>query len=148
MSNNDAIEDIKFDAHGNDLTFQGDTRLRKGHTEVRLNNEQLLEFVKCKEDRNYFIEKYIKINIPGKGFSHPNIYDWQKKFYDVIDSSNRIVTVAPRQSGKCVDFFTKIKIRNHKTGKVRSIWIGQFYLEQRVKEITLKILNYLVEKYL
>ena len=49
------IKDISTDVAGHPLIFNGDIRLRKANTKILLNKEQLDEFVKCKNDRIYFI---------------------------------------------------------------------------------------------
>ncbi len=94
------IKDISTDVAGHPLIFNGDIRLRKANTKILLNKEQLDEFVKCKNDRIYFIEKYVKIMVAGKGLTYPKLYSWQKKMFKLFDGDTRIAMILPRQVGK------------------------------------------------
>ena len=44
-----------------DDIYLGNPNLKKANTEIEFTQEQILEFLACKEDPVYFAKKYIKI---------------------------------------------------------------------------------------
>ena len=44
-----------------DNVYLGNPNLKKANTAIEFTQEQILEFVKCKEDPVYFANNYIKI---------------------------------------------------------------------------------------
>lgn len=139
------IKDIEVDAKGNELHFRSNPQLRPAGTKIKLSAEQVEEYLKCAKDIVYFTENYIYIADPNKGRSLIKLYPFQKQMLENFQNNRYNINLCSRQVGKCVSFFTKIKTRNKNTGKVRSISIGRFYIEQyilkKVKNITLFLYN-------
>jgi hypothetical protein len=65
--------------------------------------KELIETVKCMHDFTYFCATYIKIVDSEQGKIIPfELYDYQKRMSDVYNNNNRIIVLAPRQSGKSI----------------------------------------------
>jgi hypothetical protein len=140
------IKDIEKDINGKPLSYRNNFAHRNAGTAINLTPQHITEFQKCAEDINYFIENYAVIQNAGEGLGLMKPYDWQKELFKTIQFNKRVAVLSPRQSGKCCQIGTVLTLRNTKTNKIRNVWIGQFYLEQKIKYIlktTLtKILNF------
>jgi len=136
------IQDVKTDIYGNPLAFRRDPHMRNAETKIGLSKEHIQEILKCKADPVYFMEHYCYINDPNKGRALIKLYDWQKRLVRHLQENRFSILMLPRQSGKCVYFFIKIRVRNKKTNKIRTISIGRFYLEQKIKKILHKLLTF------
>lgn len=88
---------------------------------------RIREIVKCKKDIVYFAENYYKIVTLDEGLVQIKLYDVQKDLLKLMQKENRLVTLASRQSSKCVFPNTLITVRNKKTGKISKIPIEEFY---------------------
>lgn len=80
--------------------YLGNPRLKRVREKIRWTKEMLLEFEKCKNDKIYFIETYVKINDPDEGLVNFNLYPYQKKVCNVISENRFSIIKFPRQSGK------------------------------------------------
>lgn len=66
-------------------------------------DEEIIETCRCMEDFIYFCSKYIKIVDQNKGMLIPfELYPYQRSMYKTYDKNNRVIVLAPRQSGKSV----------------------------------------------
>ena len=45
----------------NDNVYLGNPNLKKANTPINFTEEQIVEFIKCREDPVYFAKNYIKI---------------------------------------------------------------------------------------
>ena len=120
-------EKVKFNAFKKDelatIKKPGDLeRISKEEYEWRIR-----EIAKCKRDITYFAENYYRIINTNTGLGIIKLYDIQKQLLKFLCDNDYIVTVAARQSGKCVYSTTKIKIRNKKTGEIKEVEIGDFF---------------------
>ena len=61
----------------NDNVYLGNPNLKKANTPINFTQDQILEFVRCKEDPVYFAKKYIKIVSLDSGLVPFNLYDFQ-----------------------------------------------------------------------
>jgi len=59
--------------------YLGNPLLKKANTQIEFTQEQIIEFVKCKDDPVYFANNYIKIVSLDKGLTQFNPYDFQEK---------------------------------------------------------------------
>lgn len=57
------------------------------------------EFIKCRDDFVYFVEKYIKIIHPTKGITSFQLYDFQKRLIKEYDENQFVIGVKFRQGG-------------------------------------------------
>lgn len=64
--------------------------------------KQIKEYIKCAEDPEYFIEKYIKIVSLDKGLVGFKMYDFQKRMVNTFHNNRFTICKVGRQSGKSV----------------------------------------------
>ena len=87
-------------AEGN--SYHGNPNLKPLAYEHDFSEEEIREYVKCKNDPIYFIENYVKIITLDKGLQPFKLYDCQKEKVDVIMNNRRVVLMEGRQQGKTV----------------------------------------------
>lgn len=91
-----------------DLSYMGNPRLRKAHTQISLTKKQLSEYTKCMYDPIYFTKKYMKIVVLGKGIQPFDLYDFQEDMIATFTDERFVICKIPRQSGKALDLETPI----------------------------------------
>ena len=62
--------------------YLGNPNLKKANTPIEFTEEQVIEFVKCKDDPIYFARKYIKIVSLDEGLVPFSMYDFQEKMVE------------------------------------------------------------------
>lgn len=82
---------------------------------------------KSKRDIAWWAEQFFYIITLDKGLTKIQLYPKQREMLQFIADNSRIITLASRQTGKCVYKDTKIKIRNKKTGEISEITILDFF---------------------
>ena len=82
--------------------YLGNPNLKKANTAIEFTEEQIQEYIKCKNDPVYFIENYVKIITLDSGLQPFKLYDCQKKKVDCIMNNRRVVLMEGRQQGKTV----------------------------------------------
>ena len=80
--------------------YLGNPLLKKANTKIEFTQEQILEFVKCKNDPVYFANNYIKIVSLDEGLVPFKMYDFQEDIVDTIHDNRFTICKMPRQSGK------------------------------------------------
>jgi len=80
--------------------YLGNPNLKKAFTKQRFTKKQVQEVVKCMDDPQYFIEKYLKIVTLDKGLVPFKMYDFQRKMVNVFHNNRFSINKLPRQSGK------------------------------------------------
>jgi len=81
------------------LWFQNNHGLRKSGIKYFLNNEELIEYAKCYNGVEYFIEKYCKIFIPGIGMSDVVLRGYQKEAIKHYKDNRFSIFLKSRQMG-------------------------------------------------
>lgn len=76
--------------------------LKPANTEVQMTHEQMMEFVKCKEDPVYFCRNYVKIMHPTRGSIPLDLYDYQEDMIRMYQEHDRVIVMSARQTGKSV----------------------------------------------
>ena len=84
------------------VSYHGNPNLKPLAYQHDFTKEEIKEYVKCKENPVYFIEKYVKIITLDKGLQPFKLYDCQKEKVDVIMNNRRVVLMEGRQQGKTV----------------------------------------------
>ncbi len=84
----------------NDNVYLGNPNLKKANTAINFTQDQILEFVRCKEDPVYFARKYIKIVSLDSGLVPFQMYDFQEKLVRNFHESRFNICKMPRQTGK------------------------------------------------
>lgn len=83
-----------------DTSYNGNNLIKSSGVPVSYTAEQVQEWIKCRDDPIYFIEKYIKIVTVDHGLQPMRLYDFQKKIVNSVLSSNRLISACARQMGK------------------------------------------------
>ena len=85
-------------AEGN--SYHGNPNLKPLAYQHDFSQEEIEEYIKCKNDPVYFIENYVKIITLDSGLQPFKLYDCQKKKVDCIMNNRRVVLMEGRQQGK------------------------------------------------
>lgn len=81
-------------------SYLGNPKLKKVGVPVSLSEEDIREYIKCRDDANYFAQNYVKIVTLDKGFVPIDLYPFQKQAIDDINDNRFVVVKAGRQVGK------------------------------------------------
>ena len=84
----------------NDNVYLGNPNLKKANTPHEFTEEQVIEFIKCKNDPVYFAKKYIKIVSLDEGLTQFHPYDFQEKLIKNFHENRFNICKMPRQTGK------------------------------------------------
>ena len=98
-----------------DNVYLGNPNLKKANTPINFTQDQVLEFVRCKEDPVYFAKKYIKIVSLDSGLVPFSLYDFQEKLIRNFHESRFNICKMPRQTGKsttCVSYLLHYAVFN------------------------------------
>jgi hypothetical protein len=113
--------------------YNGNINLKNAGVNLRLEQWQLDEIDKCREDHQYFIETYCKIIDLDKGLVNFKMFDFQKRAIQKLIDNRFSIWKWPRQSGKSVsvasillwyalfNFDFTIAILAHKAAQAREI---------------------------
>jgi len=80
--------------------YLGNPLLKKANTPIEFTEEQIIEFLKCKEDPVYFAKNYIKIVSLDKGLTQFSPYHFQEKLINNFHDNRFNICKMPRQTGK------------------------------------------------
>ncbi len=83
-----------------DEIYLGNPNLKKANTAHEFTEEQVIEFVKCKQDPVYFAKNYIKIVSLDEGLTQFHPYDFQEKLIRNFHENRFNICKMPRQTGK------------------------------------------------
>ena len=79
--------------------YENDIRLLKGDLNYQRTEEEIQEWLKCKEDIIYFAENYCKLMTP-LGIRQVELRDYQKKYLKHVTENQLSIYLAVRQCGK------------------------------------------------
>ena len=117
-------------------TFRGNKNLRGANTQVSYTKDMLSEYIKCKHDPIYFITAYCKTISLDEGTVPFHLYDYQKKLINAYVTERKVVTMQPRQSGKCLSVNTRVRLKNKSNNDVIELTLGEFYEWQKFKQLS------------
>ena len=83
-----------------DNNYLGNPNLKKANVKVEWTQEQLLEYKRCMDDPQYFIENYVKIISLDEGLIQFKMYPFQKEMIGTFHKNRFTICKLPRQSGK------------------------------------------------
>jgi len=86
-----------------DLSYRGNTSLKKPGAKIEFTPELIEEYIKCKNDVIYFAENYFKI-ITEKGLELIRLRDYQKEMIRSMSDNRFTISNQSRQSGKSETF--------------------------------------------
>jgi hypothetical protein len=80
--------------------YLGNPNLKKANTAIEFTQEQIQEFIKCKEDPVYFAKTYVQIVTLDHGLQPFKMYDFQEKLINNFHKERFNICKMPRQTGK------------------------------------------------
>jgi hypothetical protein len=95
--------------------YLGNPNLKKANTAIEFTEEQIIEFLKCKEDPVYFAKNYIKIVSLDHGLVPFEMYPFQEKLVRNFHENRFNICKMPRQTGKsttCVSYLLHYAVFN------------------------------------
>lgn len=120
--------------------YENNTKLLKGDLVFQRTQEEIDEWLKCKNDIIYFVEKYCKLMTP-EGIKHVKMRDYQKKYLNHLMDNRLSIYLACRQCGKCNLFITSVlaKISDFKTivgnqkkaDKLKKYFDKNYYIKEK-----------------
>lgn len=79
--------------------YENNTKLLKGDLVFQRTQDEIEEWLRCKNDIIYFVEKYCKLMTP-EGIQYVKMRDYQKKYLNHLMSNRLSIYLACRQCGK------------------------------------------------
>ena len=95
--------------------YLGNPLLKKANTPIEFSQENIEEYIKCKEDPVYFANNYVKIVTLDHGLQPFKTYDFQDKLINNFHNNRFNICKMPRQTGKsttCVSYLLHYAIFN------------------------------------
>ena len=83
-----------------DNVYLGNPNLKKANTPIEFTQEQIYEFMRCREDPVYFANNYIKIVSLDEGLTQFHPYHFQEKLINNFHENRFNICKMPRQTGK------------------------------------------------
>jgi hypothetical protein len=80
--------------------YLGNPLLKRANTPIEFSHEQVLEFIRCKDDPVYFANNYIKIVSLDEGLTQFKPYDFQERLINRFHENRFNICKMPRQTGK------------------------------------------------
>ena len=80
--------------------YLGNPNLKKANTKIEFTEEQVFEFIKCKQDPVYFDRNYIKIVNVDEGLVSFEMWPFQEKLITRFHQNRFNICMMPRQTGK------------------------------------------------
>lgn len=79
--------------------YENNTKLLKGDLVYQRTDEEIQEWLRCKNDIIYFVEKYCKLMTP-EGIQHVTLRDYQVNYLKHLEQNRLSIYLACRQCGK------------------------------------------------
>ena len=95
--------------------YLGNPLLKKANTPIEFTQEQIEEYIKCREDPVYFAQNYVQIVTLDHGLQPFKTYDFQEKLIKNFHENRFNICKMPRQTGKsttCVSYLLHYAIFN------------------------------------
>lgn len=81
-------------------SYLGNVNLKRANVVEEFTEDKIKEYIKCSQDIEYFLKKYIKIVNVDKGLIDFNPYEYQLKIARTVRDYRFTICKLPRQSGK------------------------------------------------
>jgi len=95
-----------------DNVYLGNPNLKKANTPIQFTEDQVIEFLRCKEDPVYFARNYIKIVSLDHGLVPFKMYPFQERLIQNFHDNRFNICKMPRQTGKALSLDTPIPTPN------------------------------------
>ena len=95
--------------------YLGNPNLKKANVAQEFTEENIREFIKCREDPVYFARNYVKIVSLDEGLVPFSLYDFQEKLINRFHKHRFNICKMPRQTGKsttCVSYLLHYAVFN------------------------------------
>ena len=83
-----------------DNNYLGNPNLKRANVKQEWTKENLVEYQRCMDDPQYFIENYVKIVSLDEGLIQFKMYPFQKEMIGTFHKNRFTICKLPRQSGK------------------------------------------------
>ena len=106
------IQDIQLNQKD---AYLSNPNLKRANTSIQWTEDQIIEFLKCKEDPVYFARNYIKIVSLDHGLVPFKMYPFQEKLISRFHEHRFNICKMPRQTGKsttCVSYLLHYALFN------------------------------------
>lgn len=123
------IQDIQLSQKD---AYLSNPNLKRANTQIEWSEDKILEFLKCKEDPVYFAKNHLKIVSLDHGLVPFNLYPFQEKLIQNFHRHRFNICKMPRQTGKCFNKDTIVRIKNKNTGIILELTIEELY--EKLKE--------------
>jgi hypothetical protein len=114
------LDDFETDLFGNNISFDGNTNLKKPKTKLAWTKDHVTELQRCAADWRYFAENYYYILDLKQGMIHPILRDYQKEMISSFIDNRFTIILASRQCGKSTSF------------EIFLCWLILFHKNQRI----------------
>lgn len=111
--------------------YENNTKLLKGDLVFQRTEEEIKEWLKCKNDIVYFVEKYCKLMTP-EGIKNVTLRDYQTEYLKHLENNRLSIMLSARQAGKCNSFIVKVLVKLD--------W-------EKIKGVDCKLRKYLFDNY-
>ncbi len=99
--------------------YNANPNLKRVGQKIQFTKEQVEEFIRCRDDKIYFAENYMKIVHVDKGLMTIPLYKYQKQLLKKLSKNRFVICLQSRQSGKTttltIDMLHYILFNNYKT---------------------------------
>ena len=120
--------------------YENNTKLLKGDLVFQRNQEEIDEWIRCKNDILYFSEKYCKLMTP-EGIKNVKLRGYQKNYLSHLMDNRLSIYLACRQCGKCncfiINVLTKISdfklvTKNQKdANRLKKYFDKNYYIKEK-----------------
>lgn len=113
--------------------YENNTKLLKGDLVFQRTQEEIEEWLRCKNDIIYFVEKYCKLMTP-EGIKNVKMRDYQKRYLNHLMDNRLSIYLACRQCGKCVSFLQTIDVQldiNNFADKLKKYFDKKYYIKEK-----------------
>lgn len=90
--------------------YEKNTKLLKPDLLYKRTPEEIKEWKKCANDIIYFANTYCKLMTPD-GIQNISLRDYQEDYLKHLQANRLSIMLSARQSGKCVFFISKIRVK-------------------------------------
>jgi len=80
--------------------YLGNPNLKKANTAIEFTEDNIAEYIRCKQDPVYFAQNYVKIVTLDHGLQPFRTYDFQEKLITNFHENRFNICKMPRQTGK------------------------------------------------
>ena len=92
----------KEDEDDDSSSYNGNANIKADGVVMEYTKEQTEEYIKCAQNIVYFIHTYCKVMTLDRGFTHIELRDYQRRYFDFLEGNRFPIVHWPRQAGKTI----------------------------------------------